>query len=186
MDGGIDAVRRELYVPMRPDQLPDFVLPLNVVEQGKRVVYEPGAILFEPALAVATDEFRMRIRVSLRALWALYDKRSLLNPFRNALFAWQLWSHKVLRYGAFLPLAGLVVFNAPLIDEGHFYLLFLALQILAYGLAALGHWLIRVPGVPSKALTPYYFFILNAACAVAFWKFMNRQKMVLWKPRGGS
>lgn len=186
VDGGIDAVRRELYVPMRPDQLPDFVLPLNVVEQGKRVVYEPGAILFEPALAVATDEFRMRIRVSLRALWALYDKRSLLNPFRNALFAWQLWSHKVLRYGAFLPLAGLVVFNAPLIDEGHFYLLFLALQILAYGLAALGHWLIRVPGVPSKALTPYYFFILNAACAVAFWKFMNRQKMVLWKPRGGS
>ena len=45
VDGGIDAVRKELYQPMNPDQLPDFVLPLKVVEQGDRVVYEPEAIL---------------------------------------------------------------------------------------------------------------------------------------------
>jgi cellulose synthase/poly-beta-1,6-N-acetylglucosamine synthase-like glycosyltransferase len=186
VDGGIDAVRRELYVPMRPDQLPDFVLPLNVVEQGQRVVYEPDAVLFEPALAAAADEFRMRIRVSLRALWALYDKRGLLNPFRNALYAWQLWSHKVLRYGAFLPLTWLLVFNLLLIDDAYSYFWFFALQVLAYGLAALGHWLSHVPGVPSRALTPYYFVILNAACAVAFWKFVNGQKMVIWKPRGGG
>ena len=28
VDGGIDAVRKKLYKPMNPDQLPDFVLPL--------------------------------------------------------------------------------------------------------------------------------------------------------------
>ena len=186
VDGGIDAVRRELYVPMRPDQLPDFVLPLNVVEQGRRVVYEPEAILYEPALAVAADEFRMRVRVSLRALWALFDKRNLLNPLRDPLFAWQLLSHKALRYGAFLPLAGLVVFNALAIDKHPFYLAFLMVQAVAYGLAMLGPPLSRSPTVPSKLLAPYYFVILNLACAVALWKFINRQKMVLWKPRVGS
>lgn len=186
VDGGIDAVRRELYVSMRPDQLPDFVLPLNVVEQGKRVIYEPDAKLYEPALSVATDEFRMRVRVSLRALWALYDKRSLLNPFQYPLFAWQLLSHKVLRYGAFVPLAGLLSCNALAVGEHPFYLGFLVLQLSAYGLAALGHWLGRMPAVASKILAPYYFVILNAACAVAVWKFMNRQKMVLWKPRVGN
>src|SRR3569832_175895 len=31
-DGGVDAVRAYLYRPMRADQLPDFVLPLSVVE----------------------------------------------------------------------------------------------------------------------------------------------------------
>ena len=31
VDGGIDAVRKELYSPMQADQLPDFVLPLQVV-----------------------------------------------------------------------------------------------------------------------------------------------------------
>jgi cellulose synthase/poly-beta-1,6-N-acetylglucosamine synthase-like glycosyltransferase len=29
VDGGVDAVRRTLYRPMRADQLPDFVLPLS-------------------------------------------------------------------------------------------------------------------------------------------------------------
>ena len=43
VNGGIDAVRRLLYMPMRDDQLPDFALPLDVVRQGYRVVYEPDA-----------------------------------------------------------------------------------------------------------------------------------------------
>ncbi len=186
VDGGIDAVRRELYLPMHPDQLPDFVLPLNVVEQGRRVVYEPDAKLYEPALSAASDEFGMRVRVSLRALWALYDKRNLLNPFRYPLFAWQLLSHKVLRYGAFVPITGLLFFNFLIVDKHLFYLGFLVLQLTAYGVAALGPFLSRLPASASKLLAPYYFVILNIACSVALWKFMNRRKVVLWKPRGGS
>lgn len=37
----------------------------------------------------------MRVRVSLRALWALLDKRRLLNPCVYPLFSWQLLSHKL-------------------------------------------------------------------------------------------
>ncbi|MDQ3562975.1 MAG: glycosyltransferase family 2 protein [Pseudomonadota bacterium] len=184
--GGIDAVRRDLYVPMRPDHLPDFVLPLGVVEQGKRVVYEPDALLYEPALSRAADEFRMRVRVSLRALWALYDKRKLLNPFCFPLFAWQMLSHKVLRYGAFLLLMGLLLFNALAIGGKPFYLWFFILQLVAYAFAALGHLLRHMPTGASKLLAPYYFVMLNTACAVAFWEFVNGRKMVLWKPRGGT
>lgn len=86
VDGAIDAVRKSLYRPMRPDQLPDFVLPLTVVEQGYRVVYEEEAILKEPALSKASDEYRMRVRVSLRSLWGLWDLRQLFNPARHGLF----------------------------------------------------------------------------------------------------
>lgn len=187
VDGGIDAVRRNLYIPMRPDQLPDFVLPLSVVEQGKRVVYEPDALLYEPALSGAADEFRMRVRVSLRAFWALYDKRNLLNPLRYPLFAWQLLSHKVLRYMAFLPLTGLFVFNGLLtVGSRSFYDSFFLLQLAFYALAALGHWFKRSLARTPKLLTPYYFVILNLACTLAFWKFLNSEKMVVWKPRGGA
>lgn len=186
VDGGIDAIRRELYVPMRPDQLPDFVLPLSVVEQAKRVIYEPEALLYEPALSVAADEFRMRVRVSLRALWALHDKRTLLNPLHYPLFAWQLLSHKVLRYGAFLPLIGVFVCNVLIVGSHSLYLGIFVAQLAFYVCAALGHWLSRLPAVPSKVLAPYYFVLLNLACAVALWKFINRQKMVLWKPRVGT
>lgn len=186
VDGGIDAIRRELYVPMSPDQLPDFVLPLSVVEQGRRVVYETDAVVYEPGLAHARDEFQMRVRVSLRALWALYDKRRLLNPLRYPWFAWQLISHKVLRYAAFLPLAGLLLFNALVLGQHPFYAGFLALQLAAYAFAMLGHFLRRLPASASKLLVPYYFVILNGACVIAFWKFLTGQKMVLWKPRQGE
>ncbi|MDY7031287.1 MAG: glycosyltransferase family 2 protein, partial [Thermodesulfobacteriota bacterium] len=60
VDGGIDACRKSLYQPMNPDQLPDFILPLRISEQGYRVVYEPDAILKEAALKASKDEYRMR------------------------------------------------------------------------------------------------------------------------------
>lgn len=186
VDGGIDAIRRQCYIPMRPDQLPDFILPLNVVEQGNRVVYEPRAKVFETALSDPFQEFRMRVRVSLRAMWGLYDKKHLLNPFQFPLFAWQLLSHKVLRYGAFLPLAGLLLFNIVAVSQGAFYAWSLGVQVTMYAVAMLGHFLRQSSGTESKLLSPYYFVILNAACILAFWKFLTGQKMVLWKPRLGG
>ena len=60
VDGGVDAVARALYRPMRADQLPDFVLPLRVVEQGYRVVYEPEAVVMEETLTKPSSEYRMR------------------------------------------------------------------------------------------------------------------------------
>ena len=187
-DGGIDAVRRELYVPMRPDQLPDFVLPLSVVQQGKRVVYEPDAVVYENALSSARDEFRMRVRVALRALWAIFDRRALLNPFRHPVFAWQLISHKVLRYLAFVPLGGLFALSgaaATSASESNWRWVF-GCELLLLLAALCGHYLKDSPAIASKLRLPYYFAILNLACLFAFWKFLNRQRMTMWKPRGGA
>lgn len=186
VDGGIDAIRRQCYVQMKADQLPDFVLPLSVVEQGRRVIYEPNAVLYEPALSDAVNEFRMRVRVSLRAMWALYDKRSLLNPLRYPLYAWQLVSHKVFRYGAFLPLMGLLMFNMMIVGRHSLYVWFLGLQVIAYTVAIVGHFLRNTSWGVAKMLIPYYFVILNMACALSFWKFLRGQKIVLWSPRLGA
>lgn len=186
VDGGIDAIRRNLYVPMRADQLPDFVLPLAVVEQGKRVVYEKSASVFESALSSSIDEFRMRVRVALRALWAIYDKRRLLNPFRYPLFAWQLFSHKLLRYLAFIPLSGLLVASGLVCTVHWFYGMAFTCQLAAYFLGALGHFMKETAARSSKLMVPYYFLILNAACVIACGKFLRRQKMVIWKPRIGA
>ncbi len=185
VDGGIDAIRRELYVKMKADQLPDFVLPLCVVEQGKRVVYEPKALVFETALGTPVDEFRMRIRVALRAMWAMYDKRQLLNPLRYRLFSWQLFSHKLLRYLTFFALVGLFLANGILVGTGELVFTFiLALQLAFYGAAVVGHFFARSVSM-RIFLIPYYFAILNVASAVAFWKFVKGEKMVVWKPRSG-
>ena len=185
VDGGVDAVRRSLYEAMRADQLPDFVLPLSVVAQGYRVVYAPQAILEEESLADEAAEYRMRVRVALRALWALWDKRALLNPVRFPLFSWQLASHKLLRYLSFLPLALAAVLNWLLLPRGPIYLLLAACQACLVALALVARFgptpLRRV----ALARYCYYFLLLNWASAAALWRFLRGEKQVLWQPRMG-
>jgi cellulose synthase/poly-beta-1,6-N-acetylglucosamine synthase-like glycosyltransferase len=185
VDGGVDAVRRSLYHPMRADQLPDFVLPLAVVEQGARVIYEPQALLTEHALTSGIDEFRMRVRVTLRALWALSDKRVLLNPFRHGVFAFQLVSHKLLRYLSFAPLAVALVANLLLFGQAGIYTFTLAGSLLMLGLAALAWRNVPVAGDFRLARLAHYFVLLNLASAVATARFMRRERVVVWQPRVG-
>ncbi len=187
VDGGVDAMRREIYRPMNADQLPDFVQPLTVREQGYRVVYEPSALLYEDALAEAGDEFRMRVRVSLRAFHALKDKAALLNPFKFGLFAWQLWSHKLLRYMAFLFMAGALVSNMALAIQppysGLWSLLLLG-QTFFYSLARYGQNMNSHGQQPPRLVALiYYLCVLNLASARAFWQFLRGRKQVTWKPR---
>lgn len=182
VDGGIDAVRRELYEPMRPDQLPDFVLPLAVREKGFRVVYEPGALLYEDALGDPVDEFRMRVRVTLRALHGLRDKAALLNPIRYGLFAWQLLSHKLLRYLAPLFFLGAFLSNLVLARGSHFWTALLLLQVGFYGVAGIGY-LLRHRRLPRLVVLAYYLCLINVAAAVALARFIRGEKQVVWQPR---
>jgi len=185
VDGGIDAVRKGLYRPMRADQLPDFVLPLSVVEQGYRVVYESEAVLREDALNSSEAEYRMRVRVSLRALWALWDMKRLLSLRKFGLFALQLVSHKWLRYLAFLFMICTYVANVLIWDVHYVYRYSLFVQSVFYGAAVVGLLLDRV-GLKTRLLfIPYYFVLINVAAAHAFGKFLGRKKQVLWTPRTG-
>ncbi|MCC5794977.1 MAG: glycosyltransferase family 2 protein [Chromatiales bacterium] len=183
VDGGIDAMRRTLYQPMRADQLPDFVQPLKVVSQGYRVIYCPDAVLQEEALAEAGQEFAMRVRVSLRAFSAMWDMRHLFNPVRFGRFSLQLASHKLLRYLAFLPLAGALFSSAMLAQSHLFYALAFGLQLLFYLAAAatavgISHHN-RLMGLA------HYFCLTNLAAALAFLRFVRGDRVTTWTPRVG-
>ena len=135
VDGAIDCIRRSLYRPMSPDQLPDFVLSLDVVEQGFRAIYDPAAIVVEEALSTDFAEHKMRVRVALRGLWAIWDKRGLLNPLRHPLFSWQLASHKLLRYLSPVPLLAAAGLNWALLSHGPAYVVMAVCQTVFFALA---------------------------------------------------
>ncbi|GAB6909997.1 Glycosyltransferase, CESA-like subfamily [Desulfosarcina cetonica] len=186
VDGGIDAVRKNLYDPMRADQLPDFVLPLKVTENGYRVIYEPEALLKEDTLKETADEYKMRVRVSLRAVWALFDMRGLL-AFKKGtkLFSWQLWSHKVMRYGCFVFILTALLANLFLFGHGSLYVLSFSMQMMLV-VAIVISFMVTKPGNTGKILNfSQYFFLLNVASAHAVVKFLWGQKMVVWSPRKG-
>lgn len=184
VDGGIDAVRKELYEPMRPDQLPDFVLPLRIAARGIRVVYEPRALLYEAALTKRDDEYRMRVRVGLRALWALWDERRLMDPFRRPILTFQIVSHKFLRYLCFIPLILALSASVALAARSEAYLWAAALQATFYLLAVVGgRW--RSFAAGRLMALPYYFLLVNAASAHAAFRFLRGERQAIWAPRVG-
>lgn len=183
VDGGIDALRRDAYQEMNADQQPDFVLPLLIRKQGYRVIYEPEAHLIENALDNADSEFRMRVRVSLRAMWAIRDLAAVLNPFRYGLFAIQLWSHKLLRYLAVAPLALLPLISYALINEHWLFSVAFWAQIAFYSLALIAT---SIKSPPAMLSLPYYFTLVNAASGIALWKFLRGKKQIVWQPRLGG
>lgn len=183
VDGGIDAIRKSLYQDMNADQLPDFVLPLKVVTQGKRVIFCEEALLHEEALNTATSEFRMRVRVSLRAYWAMWDMQHLFNPRKYGLFALQLTSHKLMRYLAFIPLVISFLTNGFITGHGGLYQLLFIGQISFYGAAT---FVAFNESTHNRYLgLAHYFCLINIASAMAFSKFLKGEKITVWKPRVG-
>lgn len=183
VDGGIDAFRATLYSPLAASALPDFVIPLRVIELGNRVVFDEDALLNECTLSDRKDEWRMRTRVILRAFHALWEMKSLLNPSLYPLISFQLIVHKVLRYlvGMFQIVA--LSTNILLAPTSNAYLILLVMQMAFYSLAILGAFSFGrfVPG----AAYAFYFCLVNASALSALIRFMNGEKQVCWTPRKG-
>lgn len=185
VNGGVDAMRRALYADVPDDQITDFVLPLRVIVGGARVIYDPRARSSEEANEELGSEFRMRVRVALRALRGLWYMRRVLNPLRNPLAAFCVMSHKVLRYLTFVFLITAFATSSVLALRSTPFRLLWLLEVLALALAAIG--LLR--GLPSfvRRATglPGYFLVSNAAFAVAALRFLRGDAMATWRPRGG-
>jgi cellulose synthase/poly-beta-1,6-N-acetylglucosamine synthase-like glycosyltransferase len=185
VNGGVDAMRRSLYSAVPVDQITDFVLPLQVIAAGFRVVYDARAHSCERANQEMGSEFRMRVRVALRALRGMVYARQALNPARRPLPAFCILSHKILRYLGFLFLGSAIVLNALLATRSDLYTLLLLAQLLLYLFALIG----LARGLPRtlRALTalPTYFVMSNAAFAVAVLRFVRGDTLATWKPRAG-
>ena len=164
-DGAIYSIRRELYRPMRADALSDFVNPCQIVEQGRRCLYEPDAVSIEEAAGSFDKEFRRKVRIVNRAWRATMSMKHLLNPFRYGFFAVELLSHKFLRWLVPLMLAALMVLNVALLPRHPVYQITIGLQGLFYLLAIVGEVLRKQRNLPMVFYIPYYFCLVNVASA---------------------
>lgn len=186
VNGGVDAIRRELYSDIPGDLITDFVLPLRVIAAGHRVVVDPQMRSSEMANSEVSSEFRMRVRVALRGLQGLAHMRRLLNPLRFPGAAFCLMSHKVLRYLGFVFMATALLSNLWLAAAGGgLYLTLLGVHLAIYAVALLGVYG-HVGGVLHKlTVVPAYLLMSSAAFAVATQRFLRGHTMATWQPRAG-
>lgn len=186
-DGAIYAVRRSLFKPMAADVLSDFVNPLQVVEQGFQCVFEPNAISVEDVAESFEKEFSRKVRIVNRAWRATMSMKHLMIPFRYGAFAWQLFSHKLLRWLVPAFLLVLLVSNALLLQQGTFYRLTFLAQIACYALATAGAVLRKKSNLSLALYVPYYFCLVNVASARGIMEAYQGKTYTTWStPRGGE
>src|SRR5947209_2924754 len=96
--GCIYSVRKAAYTELADDVISDLVQPLQAIKKGYRVVFEDRALAYEETTQSTAEEFAMRVRVVTRAMRGLLSVSDLLKPWKFFWPAFQLWSHKVLRW----------------------------------------------------------------------------------------
>ncbi len=185
VNGGCDSVRKLLYVDIPRQLITDFILPLHVLSTGHRVVYDARVGAHEVANKEMSSEFRMRVRVALRALQGLVYMRRLLNPFRYPAVAFSLISHKLLRYGAFAFMPIALCANALAAMQAPIYGALFAAHAMVYALACIGLRKNLPRLLRALTVVPTYFIVSNVAFAVATVKFFRGQTMATWQPRAG-
>lgn len=136
--GAIYAIRRQLWRPLPADALLDDVLvPMRVVLEGRRIVFDDKARAYDRTSADAATEARRKTRTLAGNYQILAQEPRLLVPLVNPVWL-QYMSHKVGRL--FVPWALMAAFiaSAVLAPSHWFFTAALSLQIGFYALAALG------------------------------------------------
>jgi cellulose synthase/poly-beta-1,6-N-acetylglucosamine synthase-like glycosyltransferase len=182
-DGAIFAIRRELYVPLPPEAINDLVTPLQIVARGWRAVFEPTAVGFEASIGHFRGEFRRKRRIVNRSWRGVMSVPVVLDPRHVGLFAWQVWSHKLLRW-LVLPLVLLAAVGCFIASP-----LGIAYQLAAWGfvgsLAAAGIGALvpnRFGRLTRLAHGFFYFYLVNVAATLGIARAIAGRVDTVWTP----
>lgn len=179
-DGALYAIRRELFKPLDPALINDFVHPIVASLAGAQSVIARDAIALEDFSAAG--EFARQVRmVSQQALvyFRLLPELIAKRRWRSILV---LTSHKLLRWLTAPLLAIGVIATVPLARNGGIFRVVLGMEILFALIAAIGMVASR-RGAEGKATFAYQFIALNCAQAIGLWRCFSGEVPVVWKPR---
>ena len=174
--GAFYAIRKSLFSPLPAGLiLDDVYVPLQVAQQGSRVIFDSQALAWDEFAPSPQQEFRRKVRTLAGNYQLLQIAPWLLtrsNPLR-----FQFVCHKLLRLMVPFALVGVLV-STLWLRTGIFGLA-LALQAVVYLLATLTIWRPKLGQVSRVSNVALEFVVLNAAALVAFVYFITGRK-VLW------
>jgi cellulose synthase/poly-beta-1,6-N-acetylglucosamine synthase-like glycosyltransferase len=183
--GELFAIRREYFAEVEKDTLlDDFIISLRIAMQGHTTQYDPEAYACETASASVEEELKRKIRIAAGGFQSIARLLPLLNVFRYGVLSVQYISHRVLRWTlAPLSLAVLLIGNLLLVllGGGCFFTTVLVMQVCFYAMALLG-WFLQNRQIKLKVLfVPYYFFMMNYAVYLGFFRYLRKSQDVNWE-----
>ena len=171
--GAFYAVRKHLLSPLPQETiLDDVYIPLQVVRQGKRVVFEPLALAWDDFVPSPKQEFRRKVRTLVGNYQLLQIAPWIVthsNPVRL-----QFVCHKLLRLFVPFALVGLLV--STIWFRKGLYEVALGFQLVFYALAVLSAFRTPIGIVSRLSNISLAFIVLNTAAVIAFIYFITGRK----------
>jgi biofilm PGA synthesis N-glycosyltransferase PgaC len=182
--GELFSVRTGLYEHVPPTAIiDDFMISMLIAKKGYRIIYEPEAYAMETASEDVKEELKRKIRIAAGGLQSIIWLKSLFNPFPLPVLSFQYISHRVLRWTVvpFLMIL-LVGLNIAIVHTygGAIYVLFLAGQVVFYGMSLFG-WMLEARQVKIKIFfIPYYFCMMNYAVIRGIFRYLSGRQSAVW------
>jgi cellulose synthase/poly-beta-1,6-N-acetylglucosamine synthase-like glycosyltransferase len=180
-NGAIYATRRDAYLLLDPSRSHDLSFPFEMTKRGWRALYAPDALAEERMVPTIEGEFARKRRM-MSGLWDIVLRDGLLSPRGyQPLYAFEIYSHRALRYAS--PLLHLVALatNVALVGHGVVYAVTLALQVAFLVAAALG------PVVPLRPFRlAYYYVTVTASIALGLWDRIRGRVPRAWEKAEGT
>lgn len=185
-NGAIYATRRESYIVVDPRMGHDLSFPFNMVKRGWLPVYEPRARAEEKGVPSVGGEFGRKRRMMSHA-WPIVVRGGMLSPRGyGPLYAFQIASHRVLRYlTPFLHLVALGT-NVALLGEGPVYVATLAAQGALLVLAALAPLIRARSAWASPFRLAHYYVLMTASLAAGLWDWIRSGTSAGWEKAEGT
>ena len=183
-DGAMFAIRKELYKPLKGYDINDFVIPLNIIEQGFKGVFEEKAFCFEKTARDKKGEFNRQVRITNRTLRAIFTHKQLLNPLKYCIFSFQLISHKLLKFCVPFIMVLAFVLNLLLTISLQYdiYYLSLAVQILFYLMGWAGSNMTNIDILSKTGSLCRSFIMVNIAIILGWIRFIQGETYTTWNP----
>ncbi|HET7507654.1 MAG TPA: glycosyltransferase [Solirubrobacterales bacterium] len=180
-NGAIYAVRRDAFIPLPPSGSHDLSFPFRLAKRRLRSLYEPGARAEEKMVPTIEGEFARKRRMMV-GLWDIVVGEGMLSPRGYpSLYAFEIVSHRLLRYLS--PLLHLVAFvaNLFLLGDGWIYDLAFVLQLAFVVAALLGR---SLPIGPFRIAR--YYLLTTASIALGLWDRLRHGAGGRWEKAEGT
>jgi cellulose synthase/poly-beta-1,6-N-acetylglucosamine synthase-like glycosyltransferase len=180
-NGAIYAVRRDSYLPLPPSGSHDLSFPFELAKRGRRSLYVPEARASEKMVPTMEGEFARKRRMMV-GLWDIVVGEGMISPRAYPpLFAFELASHRLLRYLS--PALHLVVLvaNVALLGQGTIYVLTFIAQLALIVAALLAR---RYPLAPLRVAR--YYVMTTASIAAGLWDRWRHGASGRWEKAAGT
>lgn len=182
LSGSFFAARREICTRDWDTKAPsDFNTALQCAQAGFSAISCPDVLGYYKDIKDEKKEYSRKVRTVIRGITAIARHTEVLNPAKFDLFSFQVWSHKIMRWGVPWFLLAAIISNLALVGSGWFYNLAALGQLALYSMA-LGGW--RSSALRENTLVRIVFFFVqvNIAIAHATIKFLTGTRMTVWAP----